>query len=433
MSKHATALPSINHVASLSGLPAELREPIYEELVNSCPSSLFNLLTVSRRISREVKPWIFKQPVVFEGQHSLFKWLAQVDPEYLPYVRAIRFKLFDIGPGHIVGSLGERLRRTRLQGHPKGIGNPYHEACTLELVQTLAALKSFKNLRSLTMLDCTRANPRPASAMIKELLDLILEELPLVTLNVPYGILFNTHYKSNEIEQLQIPHYDLVGSPGFPRELAPFCKLKALHTCSKSHGKGVDPYGSRKPIRIREKLPHLQELTMCLHEADEANGSEQTVHKALERHIVALAETAASLRTFRFWCNNWVGRTTIPMQQLIQFVQSSILEHIDTGYWWSPLPNQYPTSIVTISVRFDTNYRFLPNWFQKFHEGINPARPNYFTEYPHLREISLYLPTEAEEDLKDVATKQSVVAEICRHHGVRVRVIFGDFSCGLQV
>ncbi|KAI4156258.1 MAG: hypothetical protein L6R39_001146 [Caloplaca ligustica] len=424
---------SVAPTSSLSTIPPEIRERIYHELCNDQPSSLFNLLTVSHCISREVRPWIFRQPITFNGQHNLFQWLSTVDPHFLHYVKTVRFELHDIDAKNIVSSFEERLRRVSLQGHSKGIDNPYFEACDRDCSQVLVALKKFRNLRDLTILDCTPPNPGPLLVTLRKLLHVILAELPLVTLSVPHGMLFVNTNTNNQIERLQIRGFAFVDPPRLPSYLNAFPKLRVLQMCSCWNNKGLHWHPGRGSISFHERsMPRLQELTICLHEINERSAREVVIYQNVERYIAHLATpaTTSSLKTFRFWCYNWVGRNTSPLQTLMHYLQSSRLEHVDTSYWWSPLPHEYPRSIITISVRFDTNYRFLPNWLQKFYKVIQPPqKTRFFANRPHLREIRLYMPSTARDELWDVETRQAVVTRICRDRGVRLRVMYKTFPC----
>lgn len=432
MPKPCMAAPSVEDVASLPRLPAELRERIYQELLLDQPSSLFNLLTVNRCISTEVRPWILRQPITFDGQQSLFQWLSSADPHFLRYVGSVRLKLHDIDTEQMVASFEERMRRVILHGHSKGIDNPYHEACKWDIAQILIALRRFKNLRSFTALCCTHADPRPSPTITQEFLRLILEELPLVTLKTPNWTLFNTPARGNDVGQLQIEDYPLVDSPGFPSYLEAFPKLKALHLSTDFNRRIQD---SRRKIRLislpSESIPRLQDLTICLHNIDEWGSHEKFIHGALERHILALAQQPTTLlKSLRLRCTNWVGRTTSPLQSLIRFLRHSSLEHIDTTYWWTPFPNDYPASIVTATVRFESSYHAFPNWLQKFYDAVRSPRTKFFATHPDLKEVLLYLPPEARGELKGVATRQEAVTAICRDHGVRVRVVFSEGDCG---
>ncbi|KAL8973945.1 MAG: hypothetical protein Q9197_001816 [Variospora fuerteventurae] len=181
----ATASSSNRVRPSLASLPAELRERVYNELLHESPSSLSKALTVNRLISEEVRPWLFKQPVTFNGQQHLFRWLSEVETQFLRHVRIVRFRLHDIDIEKICDSFEERLRRTSIQGRSKEIGHPYGEACRQELEKILAALKRFEKLKSLTILPGQSSTPRPPSDMEKGLLDLIGKHLSLSTLEVP--------------------------------------------------------------------------------------------------------------------------------------------------------------------------------------------------------------------------------------------------------
>ncbi|KAL8727714.1 MAG: hypothetical protein Q9181_005606 [Wetmoreana brouardii] len=160
-------------------IPPEIREQIYSDLFHDQPSSLPALLTVHPRILGEIRPWIFKLPITFNGQQSLLEWLSDVGPGFLPHVGHIRFKLHDIDPEKIVGALGERLRRARIQDSAYYIGNPYEEACATELYHIKTSLQKLKNLRSLTIIESTSADPKPPPNMMKTFLALILTDLPL--------------------------------------------------------------------------------------------------------------------------------------------------------------------------------------------------------------------------------------------------------------
>ncbi|KAI4170807.1 MAG: hypothetical protein LQ343_004696 [Gyalolechia ehrenbergii] len=428
----------MERASSLSWLPPELRERIYHELLHDQPSSLFHLLTVNRRISSEVQPWIFKQPVTFDGQQSLFEWLPRVDPEFLPYVGTVRFKLHDIDSKKIVGSLGERLRRMNLQGYPNGIGDPYKEACDVEITRITYHLNMFKNLDSITILQSTSSDPQPPNRMERNLIGYALENLPLTELRISHETFSQGYYvNKSSVQRLRITDYALVQSPILPARIRSLSQLSKLMICSdlgstyaKSHFHRHRMCGYEPTDRVLRKL---QDLTLCLHDSEGEEMPETLAYKSLERFFVPLTEQVTSLKTFRLLCNNWVGRTTSSMQKLVRFVSSSSLTHIDTGYWWSPLPNEYPSSIVTIAVRFGKNYRMFPNWLQKFYDAISPThKKSFFASHPDSKEIVLYLSPEAQDELEHVETRQSAVTAICREHSIRLRVIYEEFSCDRQ-
>ena len=154
---------------SLLTIPLELREEIYTRLLPDTSSTLFNLLTVNRRLTREIKPFLYKRPHFFDGQRILFDWLDQVDHDYLRFVTDIRFKLLDINPETIVGALGKRLREanvTRDRPGPETEDNPYYQACFLELKHVQKAFGMLSAVKELTIVTCTASDPQPPPQMV---------------------------------------------------------------------------------------------------------------------------------------------------------------------------------------------------------------------------------------------------------------------------
>ncbi|KAI4181202.1 MAG: hypothetical protein L6R41_006755 [Letrouitia leprolyta] len=443
MPKYCPADISVEKLSSFPSLPPELRERVYHELLHDQPSSLFHLLTVNLRISSEVHPWIFKQPITFKGQQSLFKWLARVDAGFLSYVETVRFKLHDIDPSKIVGSLGERLRRQNILGRANGVGDPYKEACNLEIRQIAHILSMFKNLKTITLLEDTYSDPQPPGTMERDFVDYILKTLPLTELSISHkAFMHSQHHResSTSVQRLRLTNYALFQSPILPIRTQSLPQLRNLTICSdlgRTYGKprfyNQRFCGHEPPDQILRKL---ENFTICLHGCQAEEMPETLAYDALERFFVPLTNQATSLKTFRLWCPNWVGHTTSLMQSFTRLVSSSSLTHIDTRYWWSPLPSEYPPSIATIAVRFDKNHGMFPIWLQKLFDAIGSPRKHrkasFFTNHPNLKDILLYLPPQAQAELEHVETRRSAVTAICRDHGIRVRVVYEEFSCGRQ-
>lgn len=167
-------------------IPLELREHVYSELIVDDASSLFPLLLTNRQISREAKPFIFKQSLAFDGQSELYEWLPRVDRRFLRYVVDIQFKLHDIDPEKIVGALGKRLRQANITAANSAeapVGNPYDEACDLEIEHLGSAFSLFPNVKHFTILPSTDADPRPSYHMLVAFSNLLSHRFPhLLTL-----------------------------------------------------------------------------------------------------------------------------------------------------------------------------------------------------------------------------------------------------------
>lgn len=167
-------------------IPVELREHIYNELLPYDSSSLFQLLLTCPQITREAKPFIFKQSLIFDGQSKLYDWIRRVDRKYLRYVADIQFKLHDIDPEKIVGALGKRLRQANITAANSARapeGNPYDEACDWEIDRLGNVFLLFPNVKHVTILAGTDADPRPSYHMLVSFSKLLSRRFPqLVTL-----------------------------------------------------------------------------------------------------------------------------------------------------------------------------------------------------------------------------------------------------------
>lgn len=162
-------------------IPLELREHIYAELIPDDPCSLFPLLLTNRQVYREAKPFLFRQSLSFDGQGEFYEWIQTVDRAFLRYVVDIQFKLHDIDPENIVGALGKRLRQANITAANSAqapVGNPYHEACDLEIERLGRAFSFLPNVRRFTVLSSTDSDPRPSYHMLVAFSNLLAVRFP---------------------------------------------------------------------------------------------------------------------------------------------------------------------------------------------------------------------------------------------------------------
>ncbi len=423
-----TRLPYLLHIAP------ELREQIYQELLYDRPSSLFHLLTVNRQISREVKPWIFRQPLAFDGQQSLYLWLSSADPMYLPDVFHIRFVLHDLNPDQIVKALGERLARASVPyTGSQSMGWPYKEAFDRELSQIRSALRRFPNLKSFTLLENAFGDPQPPYRMLVAFAALALRDLPSGSFMMPQRV---QHALDRSLfprlRHLQIIDYGFRQTPGFPRFLEPFPSLDILEVCNSVQSVTPADWGRntcQQPTSPLGKLPVLQELVLCMYHYNERASERHPTFSTFEPDILAIRENAKSLKVFKLLCNRWIDRRSAPMQQLLGFIQSSSLSTIETGFWWTPHPNDYPKSVTTISVRFEDHYPYYSQWLHEFSNAIDPMGSSFFADHLDLKEIRLYLPSIAYSKRQDYQKHQIAPKAHCWNHGVHLKVFYKDFRC----
>ena len=162
-------------------IPLELREHVYADLIPDDPCSLFPLLLTNRQLYREAKPFLFRQSLSFDGQAELYGWIQAVDRTFLRYVVDIHFKLHDIDPEKIVGALGKRLRQANITAANSAqapAGNPYHEACDLEMERLGRAFSFLPNVKHFTILSSTDSDPRPSYHMLVAFSNLLAVRFP---------------------------------------------------------------------------------------------------------------------------------------------------------------------------------------------------------------------------------------------------------------
>ncbi len=165
-------------------IPLELREHIYAALIPDDPCSLVPLLLTNRQVHREAKPFLFRQSLSFDGQAEFYGWIHAVDRAFLRYVVDIQFKLHDIDPEKIVGALGKRLRQANITAANSAeapVGNPYNEACDMEIERLGRAFSFFPNLKHFTILSSTDSDPRPSYHMLVAFANLLSARFPLLT------------------------------------------------------------------------------------------------------------------------------------------------------------------------------------------------------------------------------------------------------------
>ncbi|KAI4276503.1 MAG: hypothetical protein LQ337_002432 [Flavoplaca oasis] len=428
-------MPAIERFPCLLRIAPELREQIYRELLHDQPSSLLNVLLVNGQISKEVKPWIFKQPLAFDGQNSLYKWLALVDPDFLPDVVDVRMELHDLDPDQIVKALGERLARASIS-NPKSqpVASPYEEAFDREMLRIRSALSRFPKLRSFTLLENKCGNPEPPHRLLVAFAALILTGLPLVSFTMPHKVRFAMDQaQSADLRHLQITDYESYPMLSFPRFLEPLSQLAILEICNgiqsitqKDVGRNMYPH-STGPW---EKFPALRELVLCMHcHHDEGSSRHYSTFASFDSDVLTIIQHAKSLEVLKVLYDPWIDRSSIPMQRSFSYIQSSSLSHIETSFWWTPLPHEYPKSVIAIAVRFDNHCTQFSEWFREFFDAIDPIRSTFFADHPHLKKIVLYLPSKTYDERDDEQKRRKTSKAQCLRHGVQLKVVYKDFRC----
>ena len=345
-------------------LALELRENIYSHVACDAPSSLPNLLTVNHQLAREVKPFVYRQALTFDGQSELFDWLNEVDHNYLQHVIDVRFKLHDIDPAKIVGALGRRLQQANISRHSGSRGpdtedNPYYEACHLDLKRILAAFRLLPNVRHFTILPTTEGDPEPhhrATDAFANLLGFCFPNLHSITSEedqFPVDFLQN----KPKLKRLRFP----ATTTSDDSETAKLCRnvsLKELEICRLPHHttSAAEDYGCVSPLLFA--LSPLQSLTLFEDAGSESPGlaAEVFVGPDAGTHPV-VRKHKRSLQTLRLLAEPCPDYS--PMKLATTFLDSSFLTHIEYLDSWSALYEHLPSTIQ--SVVWWINWRHSPS------------------------------------------------------------------------
>ena len=388
-------------------LALELRENIYAHVLHHDPSSLVDLLVVNRQLSREVKPFLYRSPLTFDGQSQLFEWLSQVDHDYLRHVEEIRFKLHDINPDEIVGALGKKLQNaniTRASGSrgPDTPDNPYFEACRADLRRIGAAFRLLSNLRNLTILSASERDSQPHHRTLDAFSKLVGQCFPKL------------RFLTSEEDQLPVDF--LSGKPDLRRlrfpattssddeeteELFSELSLTELEVCRFPHhtASGAEEWDCVTPIL--ESSSPLQSLTLFERAGTETPNLVAEVfvgsQAALRRHKESLRTLKLLAKPGPAYSADEDSDPVRPEAYCAAFLAQSHLIHIEFIDIWMSIYEHLPRTIQSITWRLDEPPR-PPNVtasVARIKKMVthamqvwgNPRDP----KFPHLKRIIIYL------------------------------------------
>lgn len=388
-------------------LALELRENIYTHVLHHDPCSLVDLLCVNRQLCREVKPFLYRSPMIFDGQSQLFDWLAKVDHDYLCDVEEVRFKLHDINPDEIVGALGKKLQNaniTRASGSrgPDTPDNPYFEACRADLRRVGAAFRLFSNLRSLTILSPSERDSRPHHRTLDAFSKLVGQCFPKLKFLISEEDQLPVDFISGkpELRRLRFPA-TTSSDDEETEELFSALSLTDLEICRLPHhtASGAEEWDCVTPVL--ESCPSLRSLTLF-----ERHGSE-TPNLAAEVFVAsqaALKRHKDSLRTLKLlakpgplYSPDEESEPVQPEAYCAAFLAQSSLTHVEFVDAWISVYQHLPRTVQTVTWRLDEPPR-PPNVatsVARIKKMVthaiqvrgNPRDP----KFPHLRRIVIYL------------------------------------------
>ncbi len=388
-------------------LALELRENIYVHVLHNHPSSLVNLLVVNRQLSREIKPFLYKLPLAFDGQSQLFDWLSEVDHEYLRHVEEIRFKLHDINPDEIVGALGKRLQVaniTRASGSrgPDTPDNPYFEACRADLRRVGAAFRLLPNLRHLTILSASERDSQPhhrTQDAFSKLVGQCFPKLKVLTSEVDRLPIDFVSGKP-ELRRLRFPATTSTDDEE-AEELFTALSLTELEICRLPHhaASGAEEWDCVTPIL--ESASSLRSLTLFeRHGAETPNLAAEVFvgsRSALKRHKDSLRTLKLLAKPGPEYSADEDSDPVHPEAYCAAFLAQSSLTHMEFIDVWMSIYEHLPRTIQTVTWRLDESPR-PPNVatsvarIKKMVTHAIQVRGNpRDLRFPHLRRIFIYL------------------------------------------
>ena len=288
-------------------IPLEVREVIYTHVLWDYPSSLTDLITVNRRLSAEVLPFQFKRHLTFYGQIGLFKWLDNVEHQYLHHVVNVSFQLHDIDPEKIVGALGKRLRQANIVNAKSSStasprGNPYHEACDAELRKLGEAFKLIPNVQKLTILTTYEGDPQPPQRMLSLFSKLLGHRFRHLHTLICYEDALEVEFLANkpDLRRLRIPAI----SPSSDATVAEIFSNLSLLELELYRIRGHTPVEAPKRrilSQIFRSLPPLR--TLLLSDDDIEADDPDLIYETFVQYRDAFAKHKASLRELKFTAN----------------------------------------------------------------------------------------------------------------------------------
>lgn len=280
----------------------EIREIVYKHILSDSPSSLTDLLTVNRQLSTEVLPFHFKRHIHFNGQAKLFDWLDNVDHDYLHHVVDITFQLQDIDPRKIVGALGKRLRQANITSSKdqpvtnQPNGNPYHEACDMEMRKLGEAFKLIPNVRKLTITTTDEGEPEPPQRMLSTFSKMLAHRFPHLHTIIDYEDSLPVDFLANKprLRRLRFPAISTSTNAEVHQHFSNL-RLTDLEVWRLAHH---DPSAPKRRIlsQVLRSLPPLQSLLL----RDDPEDEPDIIYEAFVHCDEALTKHKASLRRLTF-------------------------------------------------------------------------------------------------------------------------------------
>ena len=313
-------------------------------------------MCTSRRFAKEVKPFLYKRPPAFDGQYQLFDWLRIADPDYLPYVTELNFKLIDIDPETIVGALGKRLREARANREPLHSGeedNPYYEACFLDLKRLQKAFSLLPGVRKLTITEAKKGDPRPPAPMTTNFSKMLGHCFPEVRTLTCMQRDFPINFIANKSKLRSLKFS--ANSQSSEAEIAALFKLLPdlrLEITRMEHVGVSDPYEWACATEILPHVPPINSLSLV---EDFEETSCDLLGEVFDDSIEAMKRHVRSIRKLMIMADPPADsqRAALAKRNLLRFLEVSQLKHVEVLGTYSSIYRHLPGTVEKFVLRLD--------------------------------------------------------------------------------
>ena len=403
-------------------VPLEIREHIYTEILDSTPSSLFDLILTNRQIASEAKPFLYRQPMIFDGQGEFVSWLRSIDRGCLRHVVDVHFKLHDIDPAKIVGALGKRLR----QGSPDNDDNPYQEACELEIERIGKLFQHLPNVKNFTILPYENGDPRPPYDMLVSFADMLEDHFPNLRSLTNYEELFPITFLAS-FGKLQHLRFTGVSTGTRTEVIKTFRRLPELTELEIWRPDAnieedryeklseVEGAGRCNVADIVVALPQLRTFSYREYALNaRPSAAFNPVRKSVFESLNAL-DKHPSLRSLQILTN--IDLLSRVQEKFESFVTSSRSLRLIEGYYDDvPAFEDLPRTIETVVMRLDPLSELTPALLMDLLSGAKESR----ARLPRLGEIALYI--DSFPDSERARRTATWVRDKLREIGIRLKL-----------
>lgn len=403
-------------------IPLELREHIYTDLLNSSPSALFDLLLTNRQIANEAKPFLYRQPMIFDGQGEFVSWLRNIDRGCLRHVVDVHFKLHDIDPAKIVGALGKRLR----QASPDHDDNPYQEACEVEVERLGKYFQHLPNVRSFTILPYENGDPRPSYGMLVSFAEMLEDQFSNLRSLTNYEELLPFTFLENygKLQHLRFTGVSTSTRAEVYRTFRKLPELTALEIWRPDANIEDDRYEKMSEVigagrcNVGEILGALPQLRAFSYREFALSARPSAAFNPVRKSIFELLgvlEKHPSLRSLQILTNiDLLSRVQEKLETVISSLRS--LRHVDSYYDDMPAFEDLPRTSETVTMRLDPMSELTPTLLMDLLSGAKESR----ARLPRLAEIALHIDSFPESERAQRTA--SWVRDKLREMGIRLRL-----------